>query len=238
MVQSLEQSLCRLRTDYVDVLWLHMWDGTTPVEEVMRAFDDLVRSGKVLHAGFSDTPSWVVSRAAAIAELRGWTRPCAVQAPYSLSDRSVERDLLPMAAAHDLPLLAWGVLGGGVITGKYGREDGTPCRYGDLRPRERTVRIVEAVAAVAEQCGMTPAQVALAWMRAPQRRMRVIPLIGARTTAQLRDNLRVLDLDLPDDAVQRLDDAATIDLGFPQSFLRAGDVSSLIFGTTRELLDV
>jgi aryl-alcohol dehydrogenase-like predicted oxidoreductase len=238
MVQSLEQSLRRLRTDHVDLLWLHMWDGTTPVEEVMRAFDDLVRSGKVLHVGFSDTPSWVVSRAAAIAELRGWTRPCAVQAAYALTDRSVERDLLPMAGAHGMPLLAWGVLGGGVITGKYARDDGAPRRYGDFTPRERSVRIIAEVAAVAEQCGVTPAQVALAWMRAPQRRQHVIPLIGARSVQQLRDNLRVLDVDLPTEAVERLDAASRLELGFPRSFLADDEIIGLIFGRTRELLDV
>jgi len=238
LVQSLEQSLRRLQTDRVDLLWLHMWDGTTPVEEVMRALDDMVRAGKVLHIGMSDTHSWVVSRACAVAELRGWTRPCAVQAPYSLSSRDVERDLLPMAAAHGLPLLAWAVIGGGVLTGKYGGGDAAPRRYGELTPRDRTQRIVAEVRAVADECGMTPAQVAIAWMRAPERRPHVIPLLGARTAAQLRDNLQVLQHDLPPEAVRRLDEAGAIELGFPRDFLGDEEVVGLIFGRTRELLEV
>ncbi|HXA28902.1 MAG TPA: aldo/keto reductase [Candidatus Angelobacter sp.] len=238
LVQSLEQSLRRLRTDRVDLLWLHIWDGTTPVEEVLRALDDMVRAGKVLHAGMSDTPSWVVARACAIAELRGWTRPCAVQAPYSLSSRDVERELLPMAQAHNLPVLAWAVIGGGVITGKYTATDGGPRRYGDLTPRERTRRIVAEVQAVAGECGMTPAQVALAWMRAPQRRPHVIPLLGARTAAQLRENLRVVDLDLPAEAVERLDGVGAIEHGFPRDFLADEEMVGLVFGSTRRLLEV
>jgi aryl-alcohol dehydrogenase-like predicted oxidoreductase len=238
LVQSLEQSLRRLRTDRVDLLWLHMWDGTTPVDEVVRALDDMVRAGKVLHVGMSDTPAWVVARACAVAELRGWTRPCAVQAPYSVRERGVERDLLPMAQAHNLPLLAWAVIGGGVLTGKYGGEDGASRRYGDLTPSERTRRVVTAVQAVATECGATPAQVAIAWMRAPQRRAQVIPLLGARTTAQLRENLGALDLDLPADAVQRLDDAGAIEHGFARDFLADDEVVQLIFGRTRELLEM
>jgi aryl-alcohol dehydrogenase-like predicted oxidoreductase len=237
LVQSLEQSLRRLQTDWVDVLWLHMWEGTTPIDEVVRALDDVVRAGKVLHVGMSDTPAWVVARACAVAELRGWTRPCAVQAPYSVRERGVERDLLPMAEAHGLPLLAWAVIGGGVLTGKYAPDSAEPRRYGELTPGERTRRIITEVQAVAGACGMTPAQVALAWMRAPQRRRHVIPLLGARTARQLEENLRVVGLDLPEDAVQRLDAAGAIEHGYPRDFLADDEVVQLIFGRTRELLD-
>jgi aryl-alcohol dehydrogenase-like predicted oxidoreductase len=238
LVQTVEQSLRRLRTDRIDLLWMHLWDSTTPVEELLRAMDDMVRAGKVLHVGMSDSPSWVVSRACAIAELRGWTRPTAVQAPYSISSRDVERELLPMAAAHDLPLLAWAVMGGGVLTGKYTQDGRTPRRYGELRPRERTQRIVAEVQAVAGECGITPALVALAWMRAPQRRMQVIPLLGARSAAQLRENLRVLDVELPPEAVQRLDAAGDIQLGYPRSFLEDEEMMSLTWGTTQPLVDM
>src|SRR5919197_5193320 len=117
LVRSLEASLRRLGTDHVDLLWLHMWDGMTPVEEVLRALDDQVRAGKVLHVGISDTPAWVVGRAVTMAELRGWTPFCAVQGAYSLAEREAERDLLPMCAALGLTFTAWGVLGGGVLTG-------------------------------------------------------------------------------------------------------------------------
>ena len=240
LVQTVEQSLRRLRTDRVDLLWMHLWDSTTPVDEVLRAMDDLVRAGKVLHVGMSDSPAWVVARACAVAELRGWTRPTAVQAPYSISSRDVERELLPMAAVHDLPLLAWAVIGGGVLTGKYSGGDGDTAsrRYGELRPRERTQRIVAEVQAVGRECGMTPAQVALAWMRAPQRRRQVIPLLGARNAAQLRDNLRVLDVDLPPDAVRRLDAAGEIQLGYPRSVLEDDEMLSLTWGTTLPRVDL
>jgi aryl-alcohol dehydrogenase-like predicted oxidoreductase len=238
LVQSLEESLRRLRTDRVDLLWLHMWDGTTPVDEVVRAMDDMVRAGKVLHVGFSDTPAWVVSRAAAVAELRGWTRPCAVQAPYSIGARSVERELLPMAAAQGMPLLAWGVLDGGVMTGKYARDDGQPRRYGNHTPREQRLRILAEVESVAAEAGMTPAQVALAWMRSGERRRRVIPLLGARTLAQLEENLRVIELELTDQAVRRLDEVSAIELAFPVAFLADEEIIGLIFGRTRDLLDV
>src|ERR1051326_1354613 len=130
MVQSVERSLRRMRTDRIDLLWMHMWDGMTPVEEVMRGFDDLVAAGKVLAIGISDTPAWVVSRGLAVAELRGWTVPSAIQLPYSISGRDAERELLPMASQLGLAVTAWGLLNGGVLTGKYGRSDGTARRHG------------------------------------------------------------------------------------------------------------
>src|ERR671914_1863054 len=155
MVQALEASLRRLRTDYVDLLWLHMWDGLTPVEEILRAFDDLVRAGKVLYVGFSDTPAWVVSRAHAIATVRGWTPPVAVQLPLSLADRGAQRDLLPMAGELDLAVCAWGTLEGGTLTGKYFSEDGSQRRYsGD--PGETEQALAREVMAVAQKRGGPP----------------------------------------------------------------------------------
>ena len=234
MVQALEASLRRLRTDYVDLLWLHMWDGLTPVEEIMRAFDDLVRAGKVLYVGFSDTPAWVVSRAHAIASVRGWTPPVAVQLPLSLADRGAQRDLLPMARQLDLAVCAWGVLEGGTLTGKYFSEDGAPRRYsGD--PGETEQALAREVMAVAEEAGCTPAQVALNWVR--QRPGLVIPIIGARTKEQARDNLGSLERELTPEQLDRLTQAAPISLGFPHSFLASDHVTQLIFGDTRPLID-
>src|SRR5918992_1233986 len=156
MVQTLEGSLRRLRTDYVDFLWLHMWDGLTPVEEVVRALDDLVSSGKVLYVGISDTPSWVVSQAVTLADLRGWSRFVAVQAPYSLADRDVERDLLPMARSLELAFTPWGMLEGGALTGKYLSETGEARRY-ELAG-DRVNAIAREVLGVAEKIGATPSQ--------------------------------------------------------------------------------
>lgn len=234
MVQALEASLRRLRTDYIDLLWLHMWDGLTPVEEVLRAFDDLVRAGKVLYVGFSDTPAWVVSRAHAIATLRGWTPPVAVQLPLSLADRGAQRDLLPMARGLDLAVCAWGTLEGGTLTGKYFSEDGGPRRYSG-EPGETEQALAREVMAVAEEAGCTTAQVSINWVR--QQASLVIPIIGARTEEQARDNLACLENELSEEQLERLTAAAPIRLGFPHAFLASQHVTELIFGDTRPLID-
>ncbi len=233
LVQSLEASLRRLRTDYVDLLWLHMWDGMTPIEEVLRAFDDVVSSGKVLYVGFSDTPAWVVSQAVALAELHGWARPVAIQAPYSLADRDVERELLPMARSLDLTFTAWGTLEGGALTGKYLEESGESRRYDDVGPKAN--ELAREVVAVAEELDATPSQVAIAWVRA--QRWHSIPIVGARTEVQLRDNLGALELELPEEAVERLSAATGFGVGFPRGFLESDHVRGLIFGDTFELID-
>jgi aryl-alcohol dehydrogenase-like predicted oxidoreductase len=236
MVQSLERSLRRLRTDYVDLLWLHMWDGMTPVEEVMRAFDELVRAGKVLYVGISDTPAWVVAQATTMADLRGWARPVAIQLPYSIADRDPERDLLPMAQAFDLAVTAWGVLSGGVLTGKYSSNAGDPRRYGDEPQDERELGLAREVASVADEAGASPSQVAIAWVRRQQLGV-LIPIIGARTEGQLKENLGSLELELTAEQLDRLDRASAIRLGFPHSFLASDHVRGLIFGETADLID-
>jgi aryl-alcohol dehydrogenase-like predicted oxidoreductase len=234
MVRTLEGSLRRLGTDYVDLLWLHMWDGMTPVEEVVRALDDLVSAGKVLYVGMSDTPAWVVSQAVTLADLRGWSRFVAVQAPYSLADRDVERDLLPMAQSLELAFTPWGMLEGGALTGKYLSEGGDePRRYESVGPRVNA--IAQEVLAVAEELGATPSQVAIAWVRAQP--WLTIPIVGARSEAHLRDNLGALALELSEEALQRLDAASGFDVGFPRSFLESDHVRGLIFGDTFELID-
>jgi aryl-alcohol dehydrogenase-like predicted oxidoreductase len=234
MVQSLEASLRRLRTDYVDLLWLHMWDFTTPVEEVMRGLDDLVRSGKVVYVGMSDTPAWVVSQANMLAQLRGWSRLVALQIPYGLADRDPERELLPMAQSWDMTVLAWGVLGGGTLTGKYRRATDEPRRYDAASEREQI--LAEVVMEVASAVGRSPAQVAINWVR-QQQRGSIIPILGARTEAQMRENLAVLDFELESEQLSRLDAASAVDLGFPSSFLSSDHVRGLIFGETYALID-
>jgi aryl-alcohol dehydrogenase-like predicted oxidoreductase len=233
LVQTLETSLRRLRTDYVDLLWLHMWDGMTPIEEVVRALDDLVSSGKVLYVGFSDTPAWVISRAVTLAQQYGWSPPVAVQAPYSLADRDVERDLLPMARELGLTFTPWGTLEGGALTGKYLEENGEPRRYDSAGPK--TNELAREVIAVAEELGATPAQVAIAWVRAQP--WHLVPIVGARTEPQLRENLGALDLELSREQVERLDAVSGFRLGFPREFLESEHVRGLIFGDTFELID-
>jgi aryl-alcohol dehydrogenase-like predicted oxidoreductase len=233
MLRTLDGSLRRLGTDYVDLLWLHMWDGMTPVEEVVRALDDLVSAGKVLYVGISDTPAWVVSQAVTLADLRGWSRFVAVQAPYSLADRDVERDLLPMARSLELAFTPWGLLEGGALTGKYLSDTDEPRRY--ERAGERVNAIAREVAAVAEELGATASQVAIAWVRAQP--WLTVPIVGARSAEQLRDNLGALELELADEHVVRLSEASGFDVGFPRSFLESDHVRGLIFGDTFGLID-
>ncbi len=235
LVRSLEGSLQRLDTDHVDLLWLHMWDGMTPVEEVLRAMDDMVRAGKVLYVGFSDTPAWVVAQAVTMAQLRGWVRPIAIQAPYSVLDRGVERDLLPMARQNDLAVTVWGMLEGGTLTGKYRAADRGSTRY--VGASEKELAAGDAVANLAEEIGHSPAQVAINWIRARRARAQIFPIIGARTLDQLDDALGCLEFDLTDEQIARLDAVAPIDLGFPHSFLASDHVRGLIFGDTYPSID-
>ena len=236
LVRALEASLERLGTDHVDLLWVHMWDGMTPVEEVVRALDDLVRAGKVLYVGASDTPAWAVARAVTMAELRGWAAFCGLQVPWSLVDRSVENELLPLAAALDLAVTPWGVLESGELTGKYLAPDGRPTRSRPEHVSPRVNQLAGEVVAVAAELGRPPAQVAIGWVRQqePGWGTPVIPILGARSAAQLADNLGCLDLELSAGQLARLAAASAFQLGFPRSFLESDHVRGLVFGTTFE----
>jgi aryl-alcohol dehydrogenase-like predicted oxidoreductase len=218
MMDSVHASLARLGTDYIDLYWVHARDFTTPIEEVVRGLDDLVRQGKILYAGISDTPAWEVSRANMLAELRGWTPFVGLQIRYSLLDRAVERELLPMAKALDIAVTPWDTLGSGILSGKYNRDARAEGRAA-LRGRvsERDLAIAAEVIQVAEKIGRTPAQVALNWVR--QQDGVIVPLVGARTRAQLDDNLGCLEFELDREDVARLDAVSRIELGFPHDFL-------------------
>jgi aryl-alcohol dehydrogenase-like predicted oxidoreductase len=243
MMQSVEASLKRLRTDYIDLYWLHIWDKVTPLDEVMRAFDDLVRQGKILYAGVSDMAAWAVARANTLAELRGWTRFVGLQIEYSLIERTVERELIPMAEALGLGVTAWSPLASGVLTGKYAEGKAEPdarmnseMMKGFLRVDERVKAIVGEVQAVAREVGRSPAQVALAWLR--QRPIPVIPIIGARRMEQFRDNLACLDLKLDKPLVERLDRVSAVELGFPHDFYANDMVRALVYGGLRDRIDL
>src|SRR6266852_7153527 len=202
MMQALEASLKRLQTDYIDLYWVHIWDGITPVEEVMRGLDDIVRQGKVLYVGISDAPAWWIAQANTLAELRGWTKFIGLQIEYSLIERTVERELIPMAKAFKLGLVAWSPLAGGLLSGKYhsGAGGAADARFSTeigksfRRSGERPDRIVAVLKKVSEEVGRSPAQIALAWLR--YRDIPVIPIVGARRVAQLEDNLASLELEL------------------------------------------
>jgi aryl-alcohol dehydrogenase-like predicted oxidoreductase len=236
MVQSLEESLRRLDTDYVDLYWVHAWDGTTPLEEILRGLDDLARQGKILYAGISDTPAWVVSRANALADLRGWTPFTALQIRYSLIDRAAERDLLPMARALDLGVTPWSVLGAGVLSGKYNRDRAAVGRAREKAGAvERNLRIAGVVLEVASELGVPSTAVALAWAR--QQKGVLVPLLGARNLEQLRENLKASAVTLTPDQMARLDAVSRIDLGFPHDFLADPAIRDLMFGGTQDRLE-
>jgi aryl-alcohol dehydrogenase-like predicted oxidoreductase len=219
LVQALEASLRRLRTGYVDVLWLHAWDYLTPPEEVMRALDDQVRLGKVLYLGISDTPAWVVAQLQTLAAARGWSPFAALQVEYSLVQREVERELIPMARGLGLGVLAWGPLGAGVLSGKYADQAPPGQRRLDGVEPGR-LAVAQEVADVARELGLSSSVVALAWLRTQGG---VIPILGARTAQQLGDNLACLDAELPPEALARLDAASHVARGFPHDFLASAD---------------
>lgn len=237
LVQSVEASLKRLNTDYIDLLWLHAWDSTTPVDEVMRGLDDLVRAGKVLYLGISDTPAWVVSQANTMAEIRGWSRFVALQVEYSLVQRSAEREYIPMSKAFDLAITPWAPLAGGVLTGKYLNDDEADGRVSASSDRRnsRNTEIAEEVVTVAEELNVTPAQVALRWTM--QKDFLSIPIIGARKLSQLQDSLKCLRFELPDMYMERLDKVSEIQLGFPHDFLNSEGVKDVLFGGTYDMID-
>jgi aryl-alcohol dehydrogenase-like predicted oxidoreductase len=241
MVRSVEQSLKRLKTDYIDLLYLHAWDYTTPVEEILRAMDDLVRAGKLVYVGISDAPAWQVSRMQAIADLRGWAPLVALQIEYSLIERTVERDLIPMAREMGLGVIPWSPLGMGVLTGKYSRKDLDGVKVGSDPSgtrksvavntgalTERGIAIAEVVKSVAGEVGKTPAQVALAWTLLNP--AVAAPIVGVRTLAQLDDNLGALDVTLTDDQRSRLEAASAIEPGFPHSMLARPMTQNVVFG--------
>jgi aryl-alcohol dehydrogenase-like predicted oxidoreductase len=221
MVTSVEASLRRLRTDYIDLLWVHFPDSVTPIEEILRGLDDLVRAGKIHHAGLSNFPAWRVSRAATLAEVRGWTPITGIQVEYSLVERTAERDLLPMAEALGLGVALWSPLGGGLLTGKYReRKEGRLTDWQRLVHTESTAQktaVVDAVLAVAAETGATAAQVAMAWLRERSARAAtpLIPVIGPRDTTQLTSYLDALQVQLTDTQYDQLADASAPTLGVP-----------------------
>ena len=239
MMQAVEASLKRLRTDYIDLYWVHIWDQMTPVDEVMRGLDDLVRQGKVLYTGISDAPAWWIAQANTLAHLRGWSPFIGLQIEYSLIERTVERELIPMAKALNIGVTAWSPLAGGVLTGKYhGHGSTEPGRMStdmmkDFMPeRERTGRLVSAVKSVSDETGRGMAQVALAWLR--YRPVPVIPIIGARKLSQFQDNLASFDLTLSADQLKTLDVASRIELGFPYDMYAKAMARAFCYGGLRD----
>ena len=236
MVRSLDESLKRLKTDYIDLYWVHAWDYTTPEEEVLRALDDMIRAGKILYIGISDTPAWIVSRMNAIAELRGWAQFVALQIKYSLLERTVERELLPMARKLDLAVTPWAVIGGGILSGKYNKNKDEQGRAQlNKTIKEEHLKIAEKVIGVSNEIDCSPSQVAINWVR--QQPGVIIPIIGAKTQAQINDNINCLKFSLNEEQINELSEVSKIDLGFPHTFLSSDNIRNLTFGGTYDKID-
>jgi aryl-alcohol dehydrogenase-like predicted oxidoreductase len=236
MIQSVEASLRRLKTDRIDLLWVHMPDAVTPIDEIVRGLDSLVRAGKILYSGLSDFPAWRVATAAMLAEARGWVPISAVQLEYSLVERTAERELLPMAAAFNLGTVVWSPLGGGLLTGKYRKgETGRAQGLGMVihsESDERKTATVDEVLAISKETGLPAGQVAIAWVLAKG----MLPIIGPRTLEQLADNLASAEAKLSAEQIQRLDSVSAITLGFPHDVVSG--TSGRLAGGKAELTDI
>jgi aryl-alcohol dehydrogenase-like predicted oxidoreductase len=234
MMRSVEASLKRMKTDMIDLLWVHAWDFTTPEEEVLRGLDDLIRQGKVHYIGISDTPAYKVAKMNTLAELKGWTAFVGLQVEWSLIQRSVERELVPMAHDFDMAITPWGALGGGALTGKYLKGENGRVPEHSVRRNERGVKIAEKVVEIAEKLGVPAAQIALNWLR--QQGNKVIPIVGARRATQLADSLGCVNFDLSKEDLAALDEVSKLEKEFPYSFYdTANDV---IFGGTQDKIIV
>jgi aryl-alcohol dehydrogenase-like predicted oxidoreductase len=219
MIRSVEGSLNRLRTDYIDLLWVHILDFTTPIDEIMRALDDLVRAGKVLYVGASNFPAWLIAQANTKADVHGWSPLIATQIEYSVVERSCEPEFLPMAHALDVGLVAWSALGGGMATGKYNRgqplsEENRLADHVDptknafwYEATRRNLTIMDKVIAIADEIGRPAVQISLRFLM--QQRVVTIPIFSARTLDQAKECLGCLDFTLTDEQMERIDEATT-----------------------------
>lgn len=262
LVRSVEGSLKRLNTEYIDLLYIHIWDPLTPIEEVMRALDDLVRAGKVLYIGCSNLPAWVISRANTIAEFRGWTSFVANEIEYNIVERSAEREQIPMCQALDVAVLCWSALSGGMVTGKYNNgnlDSSQPHRLKEildpdkqhfwLSVEQRNLKIMEKVIEVAKEISRPTVQVSLNWLR--QKPGITIPIFSARTVEQVKEDLGCLDFTLTPEQMQKLDEASELALsspivkwGYPNDFLQYGspaiptfEVKKMQYGNVGKYID-
>jgi aryl-alcohol dehydrogenase-like predicted oxidoreductase len=238
MVTSVEASLKRLKTDHIDIYWAHMSDGVTPVEELVRGFDDLVRAGKIIYAGLSDFPAWRVARAVTLAELQGVAPIVGLQVEHSLVERSTEHELLPAGQALGLGVVAWSPLGGGMLTGKYrqgekGRAEGFGGKVFQAENSPQRTAILDTLIAVAKDAGVTPGEIAIAWVAAKGS----LPIIGPRTLAQLENNLASINVTLSPAQITRLDEVSAIPAIFPATVLNDPATQQLFTGGKLEQFD-
>ena len=228
MMRSVEESLKRLNTEYIDLFYLHAWDSLTPIDEVMRGLDDLIRQGKINYIGFSDTPAWVISSAQTMAELMGWSKLVALQIEYSLMQRTPERDLIPMANHFGISIVPWAPLAGGALTGKYLKGDKGRLPDTSQRLNERNTLIVKEVLNISEELNCAASSIALKWMM--QSGGSCIPLVGATKPNQIKENLKCLDIILSQEHINRLNEVSHIELGFPHDFVLVEGTREVIYG--------
>ncbi|SEO19241.1 Predicted oxidoreductase [Mucilaginibacter gossypiicola] len=228
MMRSVEESLKRLKTDFIDVLYLHIWDNITPIDEVLRGLDDLIKQGKVTYAAISDTPAWIVSKGNTLAELMGWSQFIALQVEYSLLARTAERELIPMAKHYGMTVTPWAPLAGGALTGKYLRGEQGRVKAESNRRNNRAQTITEAVVEIAAELGVSESHVALQWMM--DRDFSCIPIVGATKIDQLNDNLKAIDTKLAPEHFKKLNEVSAIELGFPGDFFNEDAVKMNSFG--------
>ena len=228
MMRSVEESLKRLKTDFIDLLYLHIWDDITPVDEVLRGIDDLIKQGKVNYAAISDTPAWVVAKGNTLAELMGWNQFIALQVEYSLLQRTPERELIPMAKHFGMTVTPWAPLGGGALTGKYLRGEFGRIKAESNRRNHRSTNITKVVMEIADELAVSPGNVALKWTM--EQGFSSIPIVGATKLKQLEDNLKTIAINLNAEHIDRLNKISAIELGFPGDFFNEDAVKNNTFG--------
>ena len=261
--RSVEGSLKRLNTDYIDVLWVHIWDPLTPIDEIMRALDDLVRAGKILYIGASNLPAWVLAKANTLADFRGWSPFVATQIEYNIVERTAEREFVPLCQDLDMAICCWSALSGGMTTGKYNHPDQLDPKQTHrlqaacdpekhhlwLHGLQRNLAIMERVNQVAQEIGHPTVQVSLNWLR--QKSVPTIPIFSARTADQAKEDLACLDWSLTPEQIQKLDQASDAALatpivrwGYPNDFLEYGspaipdfEVKKMEWGTVGQQID-
>lgn len=246
MIRAVEESLKRLKTDRLDLYWVHLSDGQTPLEEIVRGLDDLVRAGKINYAGFSNFPAWRIANASLLADLRGWAPIIGIQVEYNLIERTADRELLPMAEALGLGVAFWSPLAGGTLTGKYRNKETDPnsrlALAGGLLVKdekgERETMIMDTVETIAKETGKNNIDVALAWIRQKydESSLSTVTIIGPRTLKQLDDNLATLDLQLTTDQIRKLNEVSQISLGSPHEIIAASQNN--LFGRGTGLIEI
>ena len=238
MVESVEESLKRLNTDYIDLYYVHAWDYLVDPEELMRNLNYLVQSGKVLNIGISDTPAWVVAECNTIAKQRGWASFQAYQVEYCLTERTIERDIIPCAEHFNMTIAAWGPLSAGLLSGKYVNPDDSPKRMvpGKSRRLEGgNINLSAEIAKIADQGDMTPAQLSINWQRAQSKNISC--LFGARTLEQCKENLDALAFSISQEEIDQLNALTSIDMGFPRDFLDTPRVKEIVYGGNHSSID-